>query len=88
MTFNTSAEPTKQPGDKMKFLTTTLAVSALAGIMHLGPGSQALAQSYPSSPITLVVPFAAGSGTDAVARVIAQKLSDRLAQGFDIIVYH
>lgn len=64
----------------MKFLTTALAISTLAGIMHLAPGSQALAQSYPSSPITLVVPFAAGSGTDAVARVIAQKLSDRLRQ--------
>lgn len=39
-----------------------------------------MAQSYPSRPITLVVPFAAGSGTDAVARVVAQKLAERLAQ--------
>ena len=58
----------------MKLLTTALALLGLA------IGSQALAQTYPSSPITLVVPFAAGSGTDAVARVIAQKLSDRLRQ--------
>ena len=58
----------------MNLLTNALALLGLA------LGSQALAQTYPSSPITLVVPFAAGSGTDAVARVIAQKLSDRLQQ--------
>ena len=38
------------------------------------------AQQYPEKAITLVVPFAAGSGTDAVARQIAQKLSERLKQ--------
>ena len=64
----------------MKFFTAALALSALTGIMQPGLGSHALAQTYPSSPITLVVPFVAGSGTDAVARVIAQKLSDRLRQ--------
>ena len=58
----------------MKFLTSTLA------LLGLVISSQTLAQTYPASPITLVVPFAAGSGTDAVARVIAHKLSDRLQQ--------
>lgn len=36
--------------------------------------------AWPSKPIGLVIPFAAGSGTDAVGRVIAQKLSERLKQ--------
>ncbi len=36
--------------------------------------------AWPSKPISLVIPFAAGSGTDSVGRVIAQKLSERLKQ--------
>ena len=40
-----------------------------------------LAQAnYPSAPISLVVPFAAGSGTDAVARIVVKKLGERLNQ--------
>jgi len=40
----------------------------------------AMAQAYPNRPITLVVSFAAGSGTDGVARIVGQKLSERLKQ--------
>ena len=38
------------------------------------------AQNYPSKPITIVVPFAAGSGTDSITRIIAQYLSAALNQ--------
>lgn len=38
----------------------------------------AQAQSYPSRTITLIVPFAAGSGTDSVARIVTQRLAEVL----------
>jgi tripartite-type tricarboxylate transporter receptor subunit TctC len=44
-----------------------------------GPVS-AQTPTYPRQPITLVVPFPAGGPTDAMARVLAQKLGDRLGQ--------
>ncbi len=42
--------------------------------------SFAAAQIYPSRPVTLIVPFPAGGGVDAVARIVAEKLSVGLGQ--------
>ena len=55
------------------FLKTALAGSALLAL-------QALAQSWPAKPITVIVPFGAGGGVDATARVVMAKLADILKQ--------
>jgi tripartite-type tricarboxylate transporter receptor subunit TctC len=43
-------------------------------------GAPANAQSYPTKPITFIVPFGAGSATDTITRVVGQKLSEVLKQ--------
>jgi len=60
-------------------LRTFAAASLTASALALGP-SLAEAQDYPRQPIRIVVPYAAGGMTDVVARVIGQKLGERLGQ--------
>ncbi len=60
--------------------------------LHLAVGAAAFqavsrpasAQSYPSRPVRIVVGYAAGGGTDIVARLMGQWLSERLGQQFVI----
>ena len=59
----------------MSPLTRRHAVAALALLPSL-----LRAQSFPARAITLVVPFAAGGGTDSIARDLARTLSDKLGQ--------
>jgi tripartite-type tricarboxylate transporter receptor subunit TctC len=63
----------------MKILLRILLASnlALAGLATVMP---AMAQNYPSKPITIIVPFGAGSATDTITRVVGQKLSEVLKQ--------
>ena len=55
--------------------------------LHLAVGAAALpaialAQTYPTRPVRIIVGFAAGGGTDVLARVIGQWLFERLGQPF------
>jgi tripartite-type tricarboxylate transporter receptor subunit TctC len=45
---------------------------------------KAFAQQYPSRPITIIVPFAAGGPTDTLARIMAQRMTVTLGQGIVI----
>src|SRR5215467_3601344 len=58
-----------------------LRLAAGAAVMPIGT-RMAQAQAYPARPVRIIVPFAAGGGTDITARVIGQWLSDRLGQQF------
>src|SRR5262245_21627969 len=58
--------------------------------LHLATGAAALpavsriawAQTYPSRPVRVIVPFPAGQATDSIARLMSQSLSERLGQAF------
>src|SRR5712675_3742749 len=62
---------------RRKFLHLAAGAAALPAVSRI-----ARAQAYPSRPVHVIVPFAAGSGTDIVARLIGQWLSERLGQQF------
>jgi len=61
---------------------TRLAVlgSALGTALCIAAGAAGAQDAYPSKPIRLIIPYAAGGPTDIVGRVSAQKLSERLGQ--------
>lgn len=52
------------------------------GAMTIATAGQAQAQNYPTKPVRVIVPFAAGGGTDLLGRTVAQKLQDNLGQPF------
>lgn len=57
----------------MKRTITSLAIALFVS-------TSAVAQSYPSTPIRIVAPYAAGGGLDAISRIIAQGMNERLGQ--------
>jgi tripartite-type tricarboxylate transporter receptor subunit TctC len=61
-----------------------LIVAALGSAAAFGFGAQALAADYPSQPINLVVPYAAGGGADNAARIIAKGMSEISGQSIII----
>ena len=54
-------------------------IAALCAALVAGP---AMAQPYPNKLVRIIVPFPAGGPTDVMARIIGQKLSERLGQQF------
>lgn len=60
----------------MRFWNAILAAT-LAASFHAGA---AFAQSYPTRPVTIIVPFAAGGPTDTLARILAERMRTALGQ--------
>jgi tripartite-type tricarboxylate transporter receptor subunit TctC len=58
--------------------------AAAAALIVLATGGSASAQTYPSKPVTIVVPLAAGTGMDALVRLYGDKLSQSLGKAFVI----
>lgn len=54
--------------------------SIIAALAFAAMGATAVAQSYPTQPVTIIVPFTAGGPTDTVTRLIAQSMSRELGQ--------
>ena len=54
--------------------------SLALGASMASMAAPAFAQSYPDKPIKLIVPYAAGGGTDAIARLIANAVGEKLGQ--------
>jgi tripartite-type tricarboxylate transporter receptor subunit TctC len=59
-------------------------VTAVAAVGMLAAGL-ALADSYPEKPVKVIVAYTPGGGADIVARIMSQKLSEKLGQQFIII---
>jgi tripartite-type tricarboxylate transporter receptor subunit TctC len=64
-----------RPGQLAAIIRILVLVAALNSVAHAQTG-------YPHKPVRLIVPFAPGGVTDVVARLIGQKLGERLGQQF------
>jgi tripartite-type tricarboxylate transporter receptor subunit TctC len=73
-------------GDHMRrrAIFALLASGTLMAAASVAPHPAAAAEAWPSRPITIIVPFGAGSGTDIVTRIIGQPLG--IALGQNIVV--
>jgi tripartite-type tricarboxylate transporter receptor subunit TctC len=75
--MNTDHEDISRPRRGYAF---ALALAIAGGVSGLLTAPAALAQAYPSKPITIIVPFPAGGTTDILARLLGQYMSTAMGQ--------
>ena len=61
-------------------LHTRLVLAAALSLTAMAATTSAFAQGYPAKPVTFVVPFAAGSATDQLARALGQSITEQTKQ--------
>ena len=66
-------------------LRRTFSRSLIALSLGLTFGHATVAQTYPSRPITMVVPWGAGGGTDATARIVAAMMEKEMGQPVNVV---
>ena len=85
--FRTQALISKNGASRQKETNTTPTTRRHAALVFLTlntlPAASAIAQDkYPSKPVTVIVPQPPGGANDAIARVVAQKLTEAFGQQF------
>jgi tripartite-type tricarboxylate transporter receptor subunit TctC len=66
------------------FARTQARIAALGAAIVFALAPAASAQSYPTGPVRVIVPFAAGGATDILGRVFADRLQQRMGQPFTV----
>ena len=62
----------------------SIRLAAILGAAIVAAANAAVAQTYPTAPVRVLVPFGAGGATDVVARVFAERLAQRMGQSFTV----
>jgi len=83
--YKTVFNPSFQEFAMSVFPRRQLLASALLGLLSVVSVLPVAAQNYPARPITLIVPWGAGGGTDATARIIGSLLEKDLGQPVTVV---
>jgi tripartite-type tricarboxylate transporter receptor subunit TctC len=83
--YKTVFNPPFQEFAMSVFPRRQLLASALLGLLSVVSVLPAAAQNYPVRPITLIVPWGAGGGTDATARIIGSLMEKDLGQPVNVV---